>query len=183
MSDSILTVAQLFAAVVTAIATFMLWRVTNVLAQETHTLAASASRPFVIVYLRSSDAGAILFDIVFENTGNAPAFDVDALINPAPKKMFQGSLAKQDEKMMSRVSMIPPGVCLPRRSANGPDIDGVVYKITVSWSEKPGSNKRESLSYQFEAKDGFRAGTQIKGLHQLTAAVEKIEENEMTAAR
>jgi len=67
---NILTVAQLVAAFVTAIATIALWRVTRVLADETKTLAAMTSRPFVVSSFESSEADPTAIDVVFRNTGN-----------------------------------------------------------------------------------------------------------------
>ena len=51
---------------------------------------------------------------------------------------------------------------------------GKVFDAAVSWAAMPGASIRESLSYSFEPKDGFRGGWNTKGLHQIAEELEKL---------
>jgi hypothetical protein len=167
-----LSAAQVLAAFVTALATLALWRVTKVLAVETKTLAALTSRPFVVCSLESSRAGAIAMNLTLRNTGNATAFDVRLELSPA----LNAPCGNASEEPLTKwdVSMLPPGQALTTQGVMGPDIHGNVYSATVSWAAMPGASVRETLSYSFAAKDGFRGGWNTKGTHHVAEELEKI---------
>ncbi|MCC5967757.1 MAG: hypothetical protein JJU24_16670 [Natronohydrobacter sp.] len=171
-----LAFAQLVAAFVTALATFALWRVTRVLAVETKTLAAMTSRPFVVCHLESSGASAIALNLTLRNTGNATAFDVKLQLSPALEKP-DGSPPDVDDLTSWEISLLPPGQALTTQGVMGPKVYGQVFSATVSWAALPGASVRESLSYSFEPKDGFRGGWNTKGLHQIAEELEKLRRN------
>lgn len=170
---NILAVAQLVAVVVTAWATWALWRATRVLAVETKTLAAMTSRPFVVCSAESSPVSANSFNLVLRNTGNATAFDVKLQLSPPIANADGSPLA--DEIMTSwEVSLLPPGQALTKYAGFGPDIHDKTYTAKVSWASLPGASGRESLSYKFEAKDGFQGGVIAKGPHHIAEELEKL---------
>jgi len=168
-----LAVAQLVAAFVTAIATFALWRVTRVLAVETKTLAAMTSRPFVVCSLESSPASAIALNLTLRNTGNATAFDVKLQLSPALEKP-DGSPPDDETMTKWEISLLPPGQILTTQGVLGPTVHDKVFSATVSWASLPGASVRESLSYKFEPKDGFRGGFASKGVHHVAEELEKL---------
>lgn len=167
-----LAFAQLLAAFVTALATIALWRVTKVLAVETKTLAAMTSRPFVVCSLESSGASAIALNLTLRNTGNATAFDVKLELSPALTK--PDGTANDDPQTAWEISLLPPGQALTTQGVMGPEVHDQTYSATVSWAALPGAVVRESLSYSFAAKDGFRGGWNTKGPHQIAEELEKI---------
>ncbi|MBR2572864.1 MAG: hypothetical protein IKE14_00910 [Loktanella sp.] len=167
-----LAFAQLLAAFVTAIATFALWRVTRVLAVETKTLAAMTSRPFVVCSLESSGASAIALNLTLRNTGNATAFDVKLQLSPALKK--PNGTENHDPNTAWNISLLPPGQALTTQGVMGPEVHDTVYSANVSWASLPGASVRESLSYKFEPKDGFRGGFVTKGAHHIAEELEKL---------
>lgn len=168
-----LAVAQLAAAGVTALATIALWRVTRVLAVETAVLAKMTSRPFVVCGLESSGASAIALNLILRNTGNATAFDVNLELSPALPKP-DGS-PPEDETLSTRdVSFLPPGQALTIQGVMGPEVHDKAFAATVSWASLPGASVRETLSYTFKPKDGFRGGWNTKGSHHIAEELEKL---------
>jgi len=168
-----LVFAQLVAAFVTAIATIALWRVTRVLAVETKTLAAMTSRPFVVCSAESSPVSANSFNLVLRNTGNATAFDVKLQLSP-PIANPDGSPLADETITKWEISLLPPGQALTKYAGFGPDIHDKTYTANVSWASLPGASVRESLSYKFEAKDGFQGGVITKGPHHIAEEIEKL---------
>ena len=171
--ENALAFSQLAAAAVTAIATIALWRVTRVLAVETKTLAAMTSRPFVVCSLESSPASAIALNLTLRNTGNATAFDVKLELSPALEKP-DGSQPDDPTMTTWEISLLPPGQALTTQGVLGPKVHVKVFSAKVSWASLPGAIVRESLSYKFEPKDGFRGGFASKGLHNIAEELEKI---------
>ena len=168
----VLAFTQVIAAFVTALATIALWRVTKVLAAETKTLAAMTSRPFVVCSLESSGASAIALNLTLRNTGNATAFDIK--LELAPALQAPDGTANEDHLTMWEVSLLPPGQALTTQGVMGPDVHDNTYSATVSWATMPGAGVRETLSYNFSAKDGFRGGWKTKGPHDIAEELEKL---------
>ena len=168
-----LAVAQLVAAFVTALATIALWQVTRVLAVETKTLAAMTARPFVVCILESSEASAIALNLTLRNTGNATAFDVLLELSPALEKP-NGNPPDDPTKTTWKISLLPPGQSLTTQGVLSTKVFQYVFEAKISWASAPGSSVRESLSYTFEPKDGFRGGWATKGLHDIAGELEKI---------
>ncbi len=167
-----LAFAQLVAAFVTALATIALWRVTKVLAIETRTLAAMTARPFIVCSLESSGASAIALNLTLRNTGNATAFDVKLELSPALTK--PDGTTNDDPQTTWDISLLPPGQALSAQGVMGPDVHDKTYSATISWAAMPGASVRETLSYSFAAKDGFRGGWNTKGPHHIAEELEKI---------
>ncbi|GLS36060.1 hypothetical protein GCM10010869_16490 [Mesorhizobium tianshanense] len=168
-----LAAAQVVAAFVTALATLALWRVTKVLAVETAALAKMTSRPFVVCSLESSGASAIALNLTLRNTGNATAFDVKLQVTPALPKP-DGSQASDQVETNFETSLLPPGQMLPIQGVMGPKVHDKRFKATISWAALPDAKERDTLSYNFEPKDGFRGGWSTKGAHHIAEELEKI---------
>jgi hypothetical protein len=173
IGENLLATAQVIAAIVTAIATFALWRVTRVLAVETSALAKMTSRPFVVCGIESSLADPTALNLVIQNTGNATAFDIVANITP-PLPQPNGQPSKDKTKTTLGVSYLPPGQVLPRKGVMSRDIPDVTFKVEISWALFPDSIEREIISYNIDAGDGFHGGWHEKGMHQMVQELEKI---------
>ena len=170
---NILTIAQLGAAFITALATLALWRVTRVLAVETSELAKMTSRPFVICGIESSLADPTALNFVVRNTGNAAAFDIKTKVTP-PLPQPNGNIDDGETETLVDVSYLPPGQVLSRQGVMSRDIYDVKYNVDISWSSYPRSTDRESLRYIFEGRDGFNGGFKEKGMHEIATEIEKI---------
>lgn len=168
-----LTLAQVLAALVTALATIALWRVTRVLAKETAALAKLTSKAFVVSSFESSNASPTALNMTIRNTGNAAAFDVKLRISPALPNP-DGSRSDGENETLFDVSVLPPGVVLPFRGVMGWDLSDDVYEISVSWAQTPNGVDREDLSYRTEPKDGYRGGWDSKGTHHVAQELERI---------
>lgn len=173
VGENMLTIAQLAAAFITALATFALWRVTRVLAVETSELAKMTSRPFVICGIESSLADQTALNLVVRNTGNAAAFDIKTKVTP-PLPQPNGAIDEGEIETLVDVSYLPPGQVLSRKGVMSRDIYGVKYTVEISWSSSPRSTDREKLSYIFEGRDGFNGGFKEKGIHEIATELEKI---------
>lgn len=167
-----LSMAQVLAACITALATWALWRVTKVLAVETKNLAAMTSRPFVVCSLESSDADSFALDLTLRNTGNATAFDVELELSPALNK--PDGTRSEEPLTKWHVSMLPPGQVFAKQGVMMHHVRDIVFSATVSWAAMPGATVRETLSYSFSAKDGFSGGWNTKGTHHVAEELERI---------
>lgn len=173
IGSNFVTLAQVLASGVTAVATYALWRATRVLAIETAVLANMTAQPFVVCWLRSSSAGANTMNLTLRNTGNATAFDVKLRVSPALPEPNAVSKATSDESTFD-ASLLPPGESLPVWPVLSNELQGAEYSAEVSWSRTPGAAERQELRYRFSAKDGFHAGWTVKGTHQIAQEIEKL---------
>ena len=69
--NTVSTLISALAALLTAVATFFLWRVTRLLADETKRMVDASVQPHVVVTLEPNSWAAFYFDINIANTGNA----------------------------------------------------------------------------------------------------------------
>lgn len=102
------TLTQVLAALVTAVATIALWRVTRVLAIETTTLAKMTAQPFVVCWLESSASSAIALNLTLRNTGNATAFDIRMVLTPALPENPNQAPTENNSETVFRTSLLPP---------------------------------------------------------------------------
>lgn len=173
IGDNFVTLAQVLASGVTAVATYALWRATRVLAVETTILAKMTAQPFVVCWLRSSSADATTMNLTLRNTGNATAFDVKLRVLPALPEPNAASKAASDASTFD-ASLLPPGESLSVWPVLSNEIHGTEYSAEVSWSGSPGAVDRQELRYRFSSKDGFHAGWTVKGTHQIAQELEKL---------
>ncbi|WP_295317444.1 hypothetical protein [Roseobacter sp.] len=171
--ENSLAAAQVAVALVTALATLALWRVTRVLAVETSALAKMTSRPFVVCALESSGASAVALNLALRNTGNATAFDIKLEMSPALPKP-NGDKPDDETLPTHEISLLPPDQALQIQGVMGTEVYGKVFDMKVSWAAMPGAESRETLSYKIEPKDGFRGGWNTKGPHHIAEELEKL---------
>ncbi|WP_265500741.1 hypothetical protein [Paracoccus beibuensis] len=169
-----LVLAQVLAAVVTAVATIALWRVTRVLAVETTTLAKMTAQPFVVCWLESSAANPLALNLTLRNTGNATAFDISLRITPALPAKYDDRPGNEGSETTFAVSLLPPGQALSIRGVKSELVHDTVFNAELGWADRPGSPVREAIAYSFDANDGFRFGWVSKGLHDVAQELERI---------
>jgi hypothetical protein len=149
------------AAVVTAVATVFLWRVTRVLADETRRLAQATSQPQVVAQLLPSPWSLIHADFIVQNTGTGTAFDIEINFDPPLEQKRSGDLG--GEVPFHRISILKAGQSL--RSYIGqfhPHLDKI-YRVSISWRRTPEGRERESISYTLDM-------TMFKSVSQLGAS-------------
>lgn len=171
---NILAVAQLVAVVVTAWATWALWRATRVLAVETKTLAAMTSQPFVVGTIENAGVSAhTVLNFVLRNTGNATAFDVQAKISPAMPNVAGGPDPDPNETIYA-LTLLPPGQALPLKGIVLEMIYNKSFELTISWAQRPGEKSKTLIKYFIHGKDLPNEDWHIKGLHNIAEELEKI---------
>ena len=171
--DNALSAAQIAVALVTALATIALWRVTSVLAKETSALADMTSQPFVVCALESSGASSVAMNLTLRNTGNATAFNIELKVLPALPEP-DGSKLNDAIVTKHEISLLPPGVALPIQPVMARDTHDTIFEIELSWAGIPNTSKRETISYKIEAKDGYQGGWNTKSTHHIAEELEKI---------
>ena len=138
--NTISTLISAWAALLTAVATFFLWRVTRLLADETKRMVDASVQPHVVVTLEPNSWAAFYFDINIANTGNAPAYDIEIGFNPP---LVNAEHRKNKGIPFSKVSVLKNGHSLNSSLCKYEQIKDQVYSVSISWSKQPGSTERE----------------------------------------
>lgn len=138
-------------AIVTAIATFFLWRVTKVLANETRRMAAATDSPHIVVTLERNLWSVRHLEICIENTGNSTAYCIDVVFDP-PLKNGQ---ARNDEAYIpfQSVSVLKPGQSLRSYLSDFESLAGNSYGVCISWLGQVASEERQFNKYELRMDD------------------------------
>lgn len=171
--SSLFAFLEFLPVVVTAVATVLLWKVTKVLATETRKLASMKPRPFVVGTFSSSSASSAALNFSLLNTGDATAFDVVLSVSPSIREP-NGAEPKEGSADRIYVNILAPRREVVTKVAFATEIPTQVYKVSVSWLEKPKGTDRQMISYETQASDGFGAAWGENGLHQIHKEVEGI---------
>jgi len=172
VAQVILTVFTLVATGFIAWATFGLRRATDVLAEETKTLAKMTARPFVVCALEESGAHPVTCNVTLRNTGNATAFDIKLKVSPALPE-FDGSLPDNETLTIYNASHLPPGQALPIKPQLKKYVHGKVFGVTISWATMPAGPLCQPLSYETKLTG---AGVTVKGLHDIAGELKIIRQ-------
>lgn len=148
--QTIATYGTLLATIVTAIATFFLWRVTGLLATET-TRMADAGSPQIVANILPNQWSTIHLDINVENTGNATAFNIEVVFDPP---LENGEARGEDRAIpFQQISILKPGQALKSYLSEVGDYLEKHFTVTISWQNHPQATKREMLSYTLNMAD------------------------------
>jgi len=146
---TIATFGTLIGSVATALATFALVYVTTVLAKETKKLAEATAQPQIVAVIIPNKWAIHYFDIEVENTGNAPAFDIELTFDPDfPQDQFSG-----DTRPLRKISLLKPGQKISSGMCEAKTILDERFHITCSWKRTPTTSKIESLTYSQDMKE------------------------------
>lgn len=150
MGQTIATYGTLLASIVTAVATFFLWRVTGLLAAET-TRMADGGRAQVVANIVPNQWSTIHLDINVENTGNATAFDIEVIFDPP----LENGEARSDGRAIpfQKISILKPGQALKSYLSDVGDYLEKRFTVTISWRIDPRGDAREMLSYTLNMAD------------------------------
>jgi hypothetical protein len=137
-------------ALITAVATIFLWRVTKTLAVETKRLAQASAQPQIVAAFEANQWAINYADIVVANTGNASAFDIQLAFDPA--------LPKGDERTnlnapLQRVSVLKPGQSVSSYLCEFRHLTDKSFTVTASWRRDPHASQREAISYVVDMRE------------------------------
>jgi len=132
-----------------AVGTIVLAAVTALLAWYTKRLADVTMRPSVVATLEPSRWSVIHFDLHLENEGTAVAFDIRTVFDP-PIEL--DGVKKGGEPPFQEVSILRSGQRMTSFVAAYAALEGRRFSVNVSWARKPGSPKREGVSYAYDMK-------------------------------
>lgn len=159
------------AAVLTAVATFFLWRVTRILADETKRMVDAAAQPHVVVTLEPNPWAAFYFDINITNTGNAPAYNIEVSFNPP---LVNAEHRNSRDIPFSKVSLLKNGQSLNSNLCKYDQIKDQSYSVKVSWSKKPGNPEREVNEYSYDMAS-FEGISYLGARNPLTQIAEQLK--------
>jgi hypothetical protein len=158
--------ASVIATIVTAVATIYLWKVTKLLAAETKRMVDAAAQPQVVASIEPNQWTLLHADLSLENTGNATAFDIQAVFDPP---LPQGQARAHRAAPLQSVSVLKPGQKVSSYVGEIGPIMECDFLVKVSWLRSPIESTREELSYRLNlgyAKNASRLGASSP-LHQL----------------
>ena len=174
--NTISTLISAFAALLTAVATFFLWRVTRLLADETKRMVDASVQPHVVVTLEPNSWAAFYFDINIANSGNAPAYDIAVEFDPP---LVNAEHRKNRGIPFSKVSVLKNGHSLNSSLCEYEQIKDQVYSVSISWSKQPGSTERERNEYFYDMAsfEGVSYLGARSPMTQIAEQVKKIRED------
>lgn len=166
------------AAIFTAIATFFLWRVTNLLAKETKRMVDAAEQPHVVVTLEPNMWAAFHFDICITNTGNSPAYNIHVDFDP-PLINADHRERSNHNIPFSNISVLKNGQSLTSNICEYEKIKDIKYNIKISWSKRPNSRTRDENEYIYDMAsfDGISYLGARSPVTQIADQIKKIRED------
>lgn len=171
----VVAIGSLLGTLVTAVATFFLWRVTKLLAVETQRMAKAAAQPHVVATLEANRWSMRHFDLHVTNTGNAAAYDIEVEFSPP----LQNGEARAGGIGIpfQRVSVLRSGQGVSSYLSDYTRVKGQVYSVRITWRASAGSTKEEN-SYTLDMTD--KEGVSDLGgdpVVKIAEHLKKIEEN------
>ncbi|WP_252145649.1 hypothetical protein [Yokenella regensburgei] len=169
--DKISTFISAFAALLTAIATFFLWRVTRILAEETKRMVDASEQPQVVATLEPNAWSMLYFDISVVNTGNAPAFNIEVTFDPP---LENASHRKDKIIPLRQISVLRNGQQMTSNLCEYKQIEGKVFQVSISWTKKPNSTVKEIMSYTYDMAS-FAGISQLGAKNPMTEISQQIK--------
>jgi hypothetical protein len=157
--QALTSIISVTGAIVVAVATVLLWRVTNALAVETRRLADLSSQPHVVATVGPNRWSMIHADLEVENSGNATAYDIRLTFDPPlPTEEWEGDTAGPIQK----ISVLKPGQAISSYLAEFSTLLDNSYRVSISWLRMPeGGRTRDQLLYSRSHRDEehYKAGS------------------------
>ncbi len=129
---------------ITALATLALACLTWILARATNAMAKATSAANVVANLETNQWSWRHLDLVVQNTGNAPAFDVTVKFEPPLPFMTN---AEAGDTPFGKISILRPGHLLSSNVNEFQSVRENVYRVTVQWRRTPDARRIESNIY------------------------------------
>ncbi|MEN2976757.1 hypothetical protein P7L78_02830 (plasmid) [Tistrella bauzanensis] len=136
---------------VTAIATFFLWRATKILAHETTRMAETAAQPHVVVTLTPNPWSMEHFDIHIDNTGNATAYDIFVTFDPP----LENGEARGEhiETPFQKISVLKPSQGMVSYLSEFKRLKGKTYKVEIIWKRDASRPQLQKNFYTLNMED------------------------------
>ena len=139
-------------AIVTPLATIALVWVTVVLARATKQMAQASTQPLVTATIEPNIWSMLHCDLVVENSGNSPAYDININISPEITRKED----KKDSRLpLTNISVLRPGQNMKSFLTGANDVLGQVYTIEVSWKRSPSGQSLETIVYDHCLPEGL----------------------------
>lgn len=151
-ASTVIAIGGFLGTLVTAVATFFLWRVTRVLAVETKRMALAASQPHVVATLEPNRWSLGHFDINVNNSGNAPAYDITVEFTP-PLQNVEARSSEGGEVPFGNISVLRPGQGVASYLSDYEGVKDAVYNVRVSWRRSASDPVREENAYTLNMAD------------------------------
>ena len=148
----------LVGVIVTALATFALWRATRVLAVETRRMAEATAQPQIVVTIESNQWSFMHADLHVKNTGNSTAFDIAIAIDPQ-LLIDHESAGETADTPFQAISVLKPGQELTSWIGKMFSYLDQSYDVSITYSRSPGGIV-DKLTYKLDM-------TSYKGMHRL----------------
>ncbi|MTC42089.1 hypothetical protein [Providencia sp. wls1921] len=164
------TITSVIAAIVTAISTFFLWRVTRVLARETKKMAEATSQPHIVITFEPTKVSINHFNIVISNTGNATAYNITAAIEPSIN----------DRKIpFKSVSVLKPGDSISSFYTDFYQMNGKVFEILIEWTKsfESAEKMRNKYSYDIGSYTDFSTVGDLDPIGTISKSIKKISQD------
>ncbi|EOV4175387.1 hypothetical protein ACONW8_001195 [Yersinia enterocolitica] len=174
--DKISTFISAFAALLTAVATFFLWRVTRILATETKRMVDASEQPQIVATLEPNAWSVNHFDINVANTGNAPAYNIEVTFDPP---LTNASHREDSEIPLRQLSVLKNGQTMTSYLCEYNQIEGKVFLVNICWTKKPNATQKEINSYTYDMNSfiGISHLGARNPLTQISEQVKKIRED------
>lgn len=145
--DSAIATLSNLSGLITAFATLALAVLTLVLARATKAMAQATSTANVIASLEPNQWSLMHIDLVVQNTGNAPAFDISVKFDPP---LEREKAAAGLPLPFANISLLRPGQSIGTFVNEFASFNGRVYSVEVCWRSKANSRKLETNRYQID---------------------------------
>jgi len=163
-------------SIITALATVALAYLTFVLARATRAMADSSHQPHVVVTFEINQWGIRFLDMVVENCGNSPAYDVEISIDPM---LPSSELRDEGGQPFDKISLLRPSQKLVSSASDWDAVKDIEFAVNVSWRRSPKTKHRETLSYKYDMR--YLRNISFLGSQnpevQIATEVKKIREN------
>lgn len=143
LSDAVQKTVE-YSNTITALSTIVLAVLTWVLARATLAMARATSKANIVASLEVNQWTWLHVDLIVQNTGNAPAYDVTVHFDPPLPYALE---IKPNEMPFGQISIIRPGQYLSSNVSEFAEVSKNSYRVTLKWREAPKSSKIESNSY------------------------------------
>lgn len=160
---------------VTAVATFFLWRVTRTLAVATQTMADAAAQPHIVATITPNVWSMRHFDIHIENTGNSTAYEIHVEFDPPLQNGEPRS--HMSSTPFQNVSLLKPGHQLSSHLSDYERLKGKLFKVKICWKRSPSASDWQTNKYELRMQD-YESLSQLGNdpLVQIATHIKRLEE-------
>ena len=137
---------------VTMFATIVLAGLTWVLARATKQLARASSQPQVTATIQPNLWSMMHCDLIVENSGNAPAYDIIVGIDPEPK---QAEARGESEPPLKNISILRPGQEMKSFLSDIESVADQEFKIEITWKRHPRDKDTDMITYHHRLPKGI----------------------------